>query len=243
MVCVLVLLPVSLLLQESLIDILVLFLFGYQGYLHLFYRFDVIVYLLSQQGRGLLQLDDRLVLLLLQLKEVYPHLLFLLYCLLQAHRLPIELVLKESLPLMQVVVLLLELPDLEPESIDFLHHFDLAIAVRVEIDLKLLILLQDTVIQDLYFILVVPLQLVELYRPIALVVLRLIGYLLQQRLVRRLHLLLLMQDILQLIDERAYFLRIGGLGGGEGVLEALLVFEHLAHHDLELAPEVGVVLA
>lgn len=65
MVCILVLLPVSLLLQESLIDILVLFLFGYQGYLHLFYRFYVIVYLLSQQGRGLLQLYDRLVLLLL----------------------------------------------------------------------------------------------------------------------------------------------------------------------------------
>ena len=51
-----------------------------------------------------------------------------------------------------------------------------------------------------------------------------------------------MQDILQLIDERAYFFRIGSLGGGEGVLEALLVFEHLAHHDFELAPEVGVVL-
>ena len=214
MICIFILLPIALLLQESLIHILVLFLLGDEGNLHFFDGLNMVVNLLPEQSGSLLELDDGLIFLLLELKEADSHFLLVLDCQLESKRLPAELILQESLSLMQVIILLLELADLESQRIDFFHHLHLAVAVGVEVSLQLLVLLQDTIIQDLYLILVVSLQLAQLQCPIILIVLRLVRYLLEERLVGCLHLLFLVEDILQLVDQSPDLFGVARLGGG-----------------------------
>jgi hypothetical protein len=80
MICILILLPIALLLQESLIHILVLFLLGDEGNLHFFDGLNMVVNLLPEQSGSLLELDDGLIFLLLELKEVDSHFLLVLDC-------------------------------------------------------------------------------------------------------------------------------------------------------------------
>jgi hypothetical protein len=69
----------------------------------------------------------------------------------------------------------------------------------------------DALVQNLHLVLVVPLQLAELDYSVVLVELGLVGQLFEKRLVRAFHLLLLVEDVLELIDECPDFLGVGVL--------------------------------
>jgi len=114
----------------------------------------------------------------------------------------------------EVLVYFLEFAVLIVELVYFFDHSELVVALQVEVGFDFLVLILQAVIQDFDFVLVVPLEFIELDGSGPLVELILVGQLLKQGFVGPLHLLFLAQDVLEVFNQTANFSAVVSPGVG-----------------------------